>query len=81
MEALEGKTAVVIGGGGGIGRGTSLGLADAGMHVVVADIELESATRVADEIVAGGEYARARQVDATSSHPSPSLPCLLSNTN
>ena len=67
MEALEGKTAVVIGGGGGIGRGTSLGLADAGMHVVVADIELESATRVADEIVAGGGSARARQVDATDS--------------
>jgi NAD(P)-dependent dehydrogenase (short-subunit alcohol dehydrogenase family) len=36
------------------------------MHVVVADIELDSATRVADEIAAGGQHAVARRVDATS---------------
>ena len=66
MEQLDGRTAVVIGGGGGIGRGVSLGLAQAGMRVVVADIEIDSATRVADEIVAGGGRALTRQVDATS---------------
>lgn len=65
MEVLAGKTAVVIGGGGGIGRGTSFGLADAGMNVVVADIELDTATRVADELVARGGSARPHRVDAT----------------
>ena len=65
MDSLTGRTAVVIGGGGGIGRGVSLGLADAGMNVVVADIELDSATRVADEITAAGGRAIVRRVDAT----------------
>lgn len=65
MDSLTGRTAVVIGGGGGIGRGVSLGLAQAGMNVVVADIEHESAARVADEIAAAGGRAMVRRVDAT----------------
>ena len=65
MEELTGRTGVVIGGGGGIGRGISLGLATAGMNVVVADIELESATRVAEEITEAGHRGIARRVDAT----------------
>jgi NAD(P)-dependent dehydrogenase (short-subunit alcohol dehydrogenase family) len=65
VEELANRTAVVIGGGGGIGRGISLGLASAGMNVVVADIEIDSATRVADEIVAAGQNGVARRVDAT----------------
>jgi NAD(P)-dependent dehydrogenase (short-subunit alcohol dehydrogenase family) len=59
---------VVIGGGGGIGRGISLGFAAAGMNVVVADIEVESAARVAAEITSGGGRAVARPVDATDSN-------------
>lgn len=62
---LDGRTAVVIGGGGGVGRGVVLGLADAGMHVVVADIELGSAERVAAEVHGRGGTALAAQVDAT----------------
>ena len=65
MDLLSGRTAVVIGGGGGIGRGVSLGLAHAGMNVVVADIELDSAARVADEISAAGGRSIVRRVDAT----------------
>jgi NAD(P)-dependent dehydrogenase (short-subunit alcohol dehydrogenase family) len=65
VDELEGRTGVVIGGGGGIGRGISLGFAAAGMNVVVADIEYESAARVAAEITDGGGRAVARQVDAT----------------
>ena len=65
MNELTDRTAVVIGGGGGIGRGISLGLAAAGMNVVVADIEIDSAARVADEIGAAGGRAIARRVDAT----------------
>lgn len=62
---LEGRTAVVIGGGGGIGRGVSLGLAAAGMHVVVADIEEANAVAVAKEIAARGGTAASARVDAT----------------
>jgi NAD(P)-dependent dehydrogenase (short-subunit alcohol dehydrogenase family) len=65
MEQLQGRTAVVIGGGGGIGRGTALGLAGEGMNVVVADIESDTARAVADEIAARGGTAAAWQVDAT----------------
>ena len=65
MDEFTDRTAVVIGGGGGIGRGISLGLAAAGMNVVVADIEVDSAARVADEIAAAGGRAIARRVDAT----------------
>lgn len=38
MAALQGRAALVTGGGGGIGRATALALAAAGAHVVVADI-------------------------------------------
>jgi NAD(P)-dependent dehydrogenase (short-subunit alcohol dehydrogenase family) len=65
VEQLEGRTGVVIGGGGGIGRGIALGFAAAGMNVVVADIEHDSASRVADEITQGGGRAVAHRVDAT----------------
>jgi NAD(P)-dependent dehydrogenase (short-subunit alcohol dehydrogenase family) len=65
MDELEGRTAVVIGGGGGVGRGISLAFAAEGMNVVVADIEVESARRVADEIGSAGHVAIAQQVDAT----------------
>lgn len=62
---LAGKTAVIIGGGGGIGRGVSLGLASAGMNVVVADLELATAQSVADEVLAADGRAFAATVDAT----------------
>lgn len=66
MQQLDGKTAVVIGGGGGIGRGISLGLAAENMNVVVADIELDAARAVSDEIAARNGRSIATRVDATS---------------
>jgi NAD(P)-dependent dehydrogenase (short-subunit alcohol dehydrogenase family) len=66
VRDLRGHTAVVIGGGGGIGRGISLGLAAEGMRVVVADLRLEAAQAVAGEILAGDGEAVALSVDATS---------------
>lgn len=66
MIELAGRTAVVVGGGSGIGRGTALGLAGEGMHVVVADIETASAEAVVAEIEAAGGSAVAEQVDGTS---------------
>ena len=47
---LEGKAALVVGGGYGIGRETSLLLAEAGARVAVADIDPERAASVADEV-------------------------------
>jgi NAD(P)-dependent dehydrogenase (short-subunit alcohol dehydrogenase family) len=66
VQDLGGRTAVVIGGGGGIGRGISLGLASEAMHVVVADLRPDAASAVRDEIAAGGGSAVASPVDATS---------------
>ncbi len=59
------KTAVVIGGGSGVGRGTALGLASRGVRVVVADIEEDNAEAVASELRDNGADAIAVAVDAT----------------
>ncbi len=65
MKITPETVAVIIGGGGGVGRGTALGVASQGARVVVADIELDSAQSVADELLAGGTEAIAVRVDAT----------------
>lgn len=65
MENLEGRGAVVVGGGGGIGRGIALTLAAEGARVMVADLVVGNAESVRDEITAAGGEASARQVDAT----------------
>lgn len=47
---LEGKTAVVTGGGTGIGMGISRSFAEAGAKVVIVQSTLEKAQRAADEL-------------------------------
>lgn len=49
--SLEGKNAIVTGGGGGMGRCTALMLAEAGANVLVSDMNKEAADAVAEEIV------------------------------
>ena len=66
MKDLAGKVAVVTGGGSGIGRGISLGLAAEKMTVAVADVRAESAEAVAAEITERGGRGFAVQVDVTS---------------
>jgi NAD(P)-dependent dehydrogenase (short-subunit alcohol dehydrogenase family) len=65
MDINESSTAVVIGGGSGVGRGIALGLAARGATVVAADIDADASRRVAEEIQANGGRARSASVDAT----------------
>lgn len=65
MRDLKGKVAVVTGGGSGIGRGTVLALAEAGMHVCVSDIDVANAQSVADEAAALGVKSIAIRTDVT----------------
>jgi 3-oxoacyl-[acyl-carrier protein] reductase len=62
---LDGRTALILGGGGeGIGRAVSLELGRAGADTVVADLVLERASSVSQELVAEGHQAVPLQVDA-----------------
>lgn len=49
-RALDGKVALITGGGSGIGRAIAIALADAGAAVVIADRDAASAKAVAAEI-------------------------------
>jgi NAD(P)-dependent dehydrogenase (short-subunit alcohol dehydrogenase family) len=57
MGILEGKAAVVTGGGRGVGRGECLQLAAQGAGVVVNDVDGEEALKVVSEIRAAGGRA------------------------
>lgn len=54
---FAGKTALVTGGGSGIGEAVALGLGKGGANVVVADLNEEAAKKIADQIVAAGGKA------------------------
>lgn len=60
---LNGKTALVLGGGGGLGSAIALGLAAEGAAVAVADLAEDAAGRVASEIEAAGGKAMAMAWD------------------
>jgi NAD(P)-dependent dehydrogenase (short-subunit alcohol dehydrogenase family) len=66
MDDLDGRVAVVTGGGSGIGRGIALGLGAEGMTVAVADLQQSNAEAVASEIESAGGRALAIGVDVTS---------------
>ncbi|MFA5495622.1 MAG: SDR family oxidoreductase [Porticoccaceae bacterium] len=61
--SLEGRVAIVTGGGGKIGEASARALALAGARVVVADIDLHSAERVAAAIGQAGGNALAHPVE------------------
>ena len=65
MQELEGRVALITGGGGGIGRAIALTLAGEGMRVVVADVEPDAAEAVAAELAASGADASAETVDVS----------------
>jgi 3-oxoacyl-[acyl-carrier protein] reductase len=57
--------AIITGGGQGLGRAFSMALADLNVPVAVADLRLDNASRVAEEIRSAGHDASAIQVDVT----------------
>lgn len=63
MRRLEGKVAIVTGGGGGIGGAVARRMVSEGAKVAVADVFAESAQRVAEPL---GDDALAVQFDAAS---------------
>lgn len=57
MQRLAGKTVIVTGAGGSIGRAISRRLAAEGGRIAVCDVDREAARRTADEIEAAGGVA------------------------
>ncbi len=60
---IEGKAAIVTGGGSGVGRAIALGLAGEGADVVVADINMDNAEAVVRECKELGVEAAGVKVD------------------
>jgi 2-hydroxycyclohexanecarboxyl-CoA dehydrogenase len=60
---LQDKTAIVTGGGSGIGRAVALAVAREGAQVAIADIAVENANKVAEEINAQNGRALTCRVD------------------
>lgn len=62
---LKNKVSIITGAGRGIGRATALRFAEEGAWVVVADMDLDEAQSVVDEIVAKDGKALAVKVDVS----------------
>ena len=65
MKDLTGGVAVITGGGSGFGREFALLAADAGMHVVLADVQQDSLDLVTAEVKAKGAQVIALQTDVS----------------
>src|SRR3984893_6721188 len=69
MRGLDGKVAIVTGGGHGIGRASAIRLAQEGVHVVVGDLDADGARQVGGSLATesagtGGSIASEGDTDA-----------------
>jgi NAD(P)-dependent dehydrogenase (short-subunit alcohol dehydrogenase family) len=62
-KVLEGKVALVTGGGSGIGEATAKALSAEGAIIALADVDLEGADRVVSEIINNGGHAKSYKLD------------------
>lgn len=74
MKRLEGRVAVVTGGGSGIGRATSERLAAAGCDVAVVDIDPVGAEETAGRVRQSGRHASVHVADVASKERMSALP-------
>ena len=65
MGILDGRSALVTGGAGGIGAATARALAEAGARVMVTDVDEKRALQVAADMEAAGATAVGRHLDVT----------------
>lgn len=63
MFSLAGRTALVIGGGSGIGQASAFGLAAQGAEVTAADLNLEAAEKTAAQVRGEGGLANSLHLD------------------
>jgi NAD(P)-dependent dehydrogenase (short-subunit alcohol dehydrogenase family) len=61
--SLQGKSALLTGGAGGIGRALAAGLCGAGAQTAICDINIEKSMEVAKELTAKGQKAKAFRLD------------------
>ncbi len=62
---LEGRTAVITGAGGGIGRAIAVALASRGCHLALADIDDEGLGGTSDLVRANGVRVSCHQLDVS----------------
>src|SRR5215510_6369438 len=65
MKDVHGKVAVVTGAASGIGRGMCEAFIDAGMRVVLADVEEKALARTTRQLRAGGADVHAVRTDVS----------------